>query len=128
MKQAFLLILLLVLAGCGGGDNPATSATSGDPAQVVEQYLQAKITGDDAAIRPLLCAAKEADFEQEAASFDGVEASIEGMTCQRDGTTDIVRCEGKIVAVYNGENSDFILGSYRVAQDDGVWKWCGEAG
>ncbi|MBC8170239.1 MAG: hypothetical protein H7X77_01145 [Anaerolineae bacterium] len=126
MKHIFLLILLLLLAGCGS--DSATPTTSGDPAQVVEQYLQAKITGDDAAIRPLLCAAKEADFEQEAASFDGVEAIIEGMTCQREDDSDIVRCEGQIIAVYNGENTPFVLGSYRVAQDDGVWKWCGEAG
>ncbi|HEX2623603.1 MAG TPA: hypothetical protein VHL11_25760 [Phototrophicaceae bacterium] len=139
-----LVIFTLILAGCGDSSStptplptPEVGATStplptggpaNDPAVLaVEAYLQAKITGDDDLIRPLLCSALEADFETEASSFDDVKASIEGMTCQRDGDTDVVRCEGKIVAEYNGENTDFPLGAYHVAQDDGVWKWCGAA-
>jgi hypothetical protein len=116
--RLFLSVMMLVvlLSACGGVEDAAVTA--------VEQYLTAKVAGDDDALRPLLCAEKEADFQQEASSFDAVEASIEGMECARDG--EVVRCEGAIVAVYGGENTEFPLGAYRVTQEDGAWKWCGE--
>jgi hypothetical protein len=141
MRYIFsMLLLILTLTACGSGNNTATATTpseqgsaatqelespANDPAVLaVEQYLQAKVEGDDEAIRGLLCAEREADFQQEASSFDAVEATIEGMVCTRDG--DAVRCEGAIVADYGGENTEFPLASYRVVEEDGVWKWCGE--
>lgn len=139
MRYLFTLVLLLfTLTACGGGNttSPTTETTGGnateeantsasDPAVLaVEQYLQAKVEGDDEAIRGLLCAEREADLQQEASSFDAVEATIEGMACIRGG--DAVRCEGAIVADYGGENTEFPLASYRVVEEDGVWKWCGE--
>jgi hypothetical protein len=125
---ALLLMVSLVTACNGGGgtsapvqDFPAEDAA----ALTVEQYLQAKVAGDDDALRPLLCAAKEADFQLEASSFDAVDAEIEGMACVREDA-DTVRCEGEIVAVYGGEDTVFPLGAYRVIEEDGAWKWCGE--
>ncbi len=126
-----LMVFSLLLSGCGGGDSSGTTtgdAVAGDPAAIVEQYLAAKITGEDDAIRPLLCSTLEAQFPQEAASFDNVQASLEDVACERDGATDIVRCTGKIVALYGTENTEFPLTAYRVVQEDGEWKWCGEAG
>ncbi|MBC8099020.1 MAG: nuclear transport factor 2 family protein [Armatimonadetes bacterium] len=122
MKPTMILALLgaLLLASCG---TPAP-----DPADAVERYLTAKIASDEPTLRALLCSSKEADLAQEVASFASVEARMDGMVCQRDGDSDVVRCEGQIIAVYGGEDTVFPLTSYRVAQEDGVWKWCGEAG
>jgi hypothetical protein len=137
-KGRMALLSLLVaslMAACNGGGDAATPANStitqtsvpaqDAAAQTVEQYLQAKVAGDDDALRPLLCAEKEADFQLEASSFDAVDAEIEGMACVREAD-DTVRCEGEIVAVYGGEDTVFPLGAYRVVEEDGAWKWCGE--
>jgi len=127
MKIRLTLFLLLcgvmLLAACGG------SSGSGDPAQTVERYLQAKADGDADTIRALLCADMEQFLERESRTFDSVSGvHIEGMACTRDGSSDVVRCEGKIVATYGTEDTEFPLTSYRVVQEDGEWKWCGEAG
>jgi hypothetical protein len=113
-------LLLLVLAACAG--------STADPAPTVEQYIQAKVAGDRAAIQRLLCASMEADLDREAGSFSGVDATVENMSCARDGDANTVTCTGAIVAVYAGENREFPLGVYNVVQEDGEWKWCGEAG
>ncbi|NWG16726.1 MAG: nuclear transport factor 2 family protein [Chloroflexi bacterium] len=122
-KGVLAALVVLLLAGCAGGDSGA-----GDPAEAVERYIQAKIAADAEAVRALLCSDMEADFDREAGSFAGVEARLEGMDCRRDGDTNVVRCQGKIVATYGPENLDFPLTAYRVVLEGGVWKWCGEAG
>jgi hypothetical protein len=123
MRKLFLVMIALLLTACGGG-----GSGNGDPAGAVQRYLQAKVSGDAEGVRSLLCAAMEADAEREAASFATVSgATIEGMTCARDGETDRVKCEGKIVATYGQEKTEFPLGTYSVVQEDGEWKWCGEA-
>jgi hypothetical protein len=121
-KQAFRLIalVLLVLAAC-------TSSGGGDPAKTVEQYLTAKVASDVAALRGLLCSEMEADLSIEASSFAGLDAKLDGMSCQRQGDSDTVTCSGKIIATYGTEDTDFPLSSYRVVQEDGEWKWCGES-
>jgi hypothetical protein len=117
-----LVICLLLLAACGGG------SSAGDPAKVVEKYLTAKVGGDGDTVRSLLCSAMEADKDREANAFTSVTgAKIEDMDCRRDGDTDIVVCAGKIVANYGTEDTDFPLSSYKVVQEDGEWKWCGES-
>jgi hypothetical protein len=70
----------------------------------------------------------EAELEREAMSFNGVDATVENMACTRDDNASTVTCTGAIVAVYAGENREFPLGVYNVVQEDGEWKWCGEAG
>ena len=120
-KLSIGLISLLVLAACSSG-------TTQDPAKTVEQYLQAKVNKDAAALRRLLCSSMEADLERESKTFDSVSGvHLEGMSCARDGNTTTVRCTGKIVALYGTEQTEFPLVSYRVVQEDGEWKWCGEA-
>ena len=122
MRLFFVLPLLaLVLAACGGGGE------SGDPAAVVESYLEAKAAADRDGVAENLCAELEANLEREATSFSSVEAQVEDMTCTRDGDSDTVTCEGAIVADYGGENTSFPLGTYRVVEEDGEWKWCGES-
>jgi hypothetical protein len=122
LKPSFIgTVLLLMLAGC----------SSSDPAQVIEQYLQARITSDVDQLRELACTAWESQVMLEANSFQGREAVLEGATCTTGGTDDaytIVQCQGKIVVTYQGEQTEFPLGNYRTIQEDGVWKMCGEAG
>lgn len=123
MRKGILFIAVaLLLAACGG-----TSGGGGDAAGAVQRYLQAKVSGNADGVRSLLCSAMEADLERETGSFATVSgATIEGMTCARDGETDRVKCEGRIVATYGQEKTEFPLGTYRVVQEDGEWKWCGE--
>lgn len=124
---AMIAGLGLILAGCGGGTG--TSASTDDAVgKVVEQYLQAKIDGQKDTLRDLLCASQEVNLDREAQSFSGVKAHLEGAVCKKDATGNTVTCNGAIVAEYNGENTNFPLTKYNVVQEDGQWKWCGEAG
>jgi hypothetical protein len=121
LRLALLIVsFTIVLTAC--------SNSGGDPAKTVEQYLQAKVEGNEQVIRQLLCTEKEADAFQEINAFTSVSgAHIEGMKCQRLDDSDVVKCDGKIVATYGKEDTEFPLTSYRVVQEDGEWKWCGEA-
>jgi hypothetical protein len=124
MKKLLLLSLLLpfLLAACGGG-------TAVDPARTVENYLQAKADGDAETIRQLLCSEMEGALERESRAFDSVTGvHIEEMACTWEGDSDTVRCTGAIIATYGAEDTEFPLTAYRVVEEDGEWKWCGEAG
>jgi len=121
MIRLFLLIALVL--GMTACDTPAEQA---DPADMVIQYMQAKIDGDKDTLAGLLCADLESTLTREAQSFATVDAVLEDATCTSEG--DVVTCTGAIVADYGGEDTEFPLTSYRVVQEDGAWKWCGEAG
>jgi hypothetical protein len=114
---AILLLSLILLTACAGDD----------PAQTVENYLQAKVTSDADTIRALLCADMEANLEREIQTFSSVTGvEIEEMACKVDETGNKVSCDGRIVALYGSEETEFPLTTYRVIQEDGEWKWCGE--
>ena len=66
-----MLLAGFLLAACA-------PASGGDPAKTVEQYLTAKVAGDETALRPLLCSAMEADLSREASSFAAVDAKLTG--------------------------------------------------
>lgn len=122
LKQVLIILLLaaILFTACGGGN--------GDPAETVETYMQAKVDGDADKVRELLCSEMEAVYEREIRTFDSVTGvHIEGMSCQQEGESTTVRCDGTIVAVYGAEETEFPLVSYRVSEEDGIWKWCGEA-
>jgi len=119
-KQIIMMAGLLILAACAG-------SSAGDPADTVERYLTAKVAGDADTVRALLCSAMESARDREANAFTSVTgAEIEGMECQRAGESDVVTCTGTIKAVYGTEAAEFPLASYKVVQEDGEWKWCGE--
>jgi hypothetical protein len=102
------------------------AAGSSDPAATVETYLQAKIDGDAETVRRLLCSEMESVWEREVGTFASVTGvQAEGMVCTNAGD-DKVSCQGKIVAVYGTEETEFPLVNYRVVEEDGEWKWCGE--
>ncbi len=106
----------------------ACSSGGGDPAEAVREYLQAKVTSDAAAIGRLLCSALESTLDQEVNTFRSVsDVKLEGVSCQRVGDSDRVKCDGKITAQYGAEQTEFPLETYRVVEEDGAWKWCGEA-
>lgn len=121
--QLLALALCLILVGAC-----STASTSNDPADVVLRYMAAKAKASIEDLRPLLCSRLESTLQQEAASFSGVEAKVEGASCSRQGDTNVVTCTGKIVAVYGLQTTEFPLSSYNVEEEDGEWKWCGEAG
>lgn len=121
-------MLLLWLTACGGG------SAGGDPARITESYLRAKIAGEANTIRALLCAEMEAVLEREVNAFASVTgAELVDLACARDAASGadgeaVVSCAGRIVAQYGTEKAEFPLASYRLVQEDGEWKWCGEAG
>lgn len=116
------VVLILLLAACSSQD-------SGDAAAgTVESYMQAKAQGDADTIRQLLCSEMESVLERETRTFESVsDVRVEGMACSQAGDGGVVTCDGKIVATYGAEDTEFPLGSYRVVEEDGEWKWCGEA-
>lgn len=119
-----LLILLvlaaLTLSACGaGGPDPAVKA--------VEDYMNAKARADRATVQKLLCGEMEIDLDREALSFDGLKTSVNDMKCARNSGKDTVTCSGAIAVDYGGEQQNFPLTTYRVVQEGGEWKWCGEA-
>jgi len=114
------MLVMLCLAACAGG--------AGDPVETVQDYLQAKVEGDADTIGRLLCAEMEAVLERESRTFDSVsDVHIEDMSCTFDNES-AVSCAGRIVALYGTEETEFDLTTYRVVQEDGEWKWCGESG
>jgi hypothetical protein len=120
MKTVLILLLLaLLVVACGG---------EGDPAETVERYLQAKVASDQEQIQANLCSEMESLLEREVRTFESVTGvELQDMACQRVGDSDVVSCDGRIVALYGAEETEFPLVSYRVVQEDGEWKWCGEA-
>jgi len=122
MKRLILFILLVsVLAACSSGEGA-------DPAVTVEKYLQAKADSDANSISQLLCSEMEGVLERESHTFESVSGvHIEDMACAQVGDSQVVSCKGKIVATYGTEDTEFPLASYRVVEEDGEWKWCGEA-
>lgn len=132
-KLSLLLLLTIALlvacgGGTGGGDTEEAAAPGlPDPAQTVERYLTAKVARDAETVRALLCSAMEADLERETHTFDTVsDARIEDMACAAIDA-DTVQCEGRIVASYGTEETEFALSSYRVVEEDGEYRWCGES-
>jgi len=123
MKKIIILLTLLMLLVA------ACSSSTSDPAQTVEKYMQAKADADADTISQLLCSEMENVLERESRTFESVTGvHIEGMDCQQVGDSQVVSCEGTIIATYGTEDTEFPLAAYRVVEEDGEWKWCGEAG
>ncbi|MFZ4816011.1 MAG: nuclear transport factor 2 family protein [Phototrophicaceae bacterium] len=118
-----IMILVLVLAACSTGANTADA-----PAEAVERYLTAKVSADRDGVAALLCSELESQLMREASAFVSLsEAQLVDMTCTTNDGNASVTCTGQISAKYGAEVTTFDLASYRVVQEDGEWKWCGEA-
>jgi hypothetical protein len=108
----------------------AACAKAGDPADTIESYLKARVASNADELRKLSCPEWEAQAMLQADSFKSMDAKLEDMTCKKegeDGKYTLVACDGKIVTTYNGETREWALGTYRLVEDDGEWKMCGEA-
>lgn len=124
MKRIIILLLPLAILAIA-----CSSSSGSDPAQTVEAYMLAKADADADTIRQLLCSEMESVFERESRTFESVTGvHIEGMACEQVGDTPVVSCQGTILAAYGTEETEFPLTTYRVVQEDGEWKWCGETG
>jgi len=120
-KLSILIVFVFVLSACSSG-------SGADPSDTVEKYLQAKADANVNTIGQLLCSEMEGVLERESRTFESVSGvHIEGMACEQVGESQVVTCQGKIVATYGTEDTEFPLASYRVVEEDGEWKWCGEA-
>jgi hypothetical protein len=121
MRRLLLMTLLLILAAC---------AQSSTPAQTIEKYLQARVESDSTTLQQLACSAWEAQAALEAESFRSANGQLDGMVCRETGQADgytVVECDGRLLTTYDGETRERELGAYRLIQEGGEWKMCGEA-
>jgi hypothetical protein len=125
MKRLILFTLFtsFLLAACG------TSSAAG-PEKAVEAYLNALNEKDSTRLSTLSCADWEATALMELDSFQAVSTKLEGLSCAQTGTDGgkaLVKCQGKIVASYNGELQEFDLSArtYIAENSTGEWLVCG---
>jgi hypothetical protein len=116
-----LLLVVGLLASCGGG---------GSPSETIERYLQFLVEGDQIQAVNASCAAWEAQARAEAASFEAVEAKLDNVVCTAadgsgEGTT--VTCQGSIIATYGAEEQQLTLQGrvYEVVLEGDEWRMCG---
>jgi hypothetical protein len=117
-----LIILSLILAAC---------ADEGSAPNAVEDYLKAKVSGDEDQLVNLSCKDWEAQALLDAAPFKSVDAEFEGMSCKEAGKENnftLVTCEGILSYEYQGELREQNLSdvSYLAIKENGEWKMCGE--
>jgi len=117
-------VMGVLLSSCG------TAAVAVTPAGAVTAYLQALVGMDRNHLSALSCAKWEANALQELDSFQAVKTRLDGLSCQAagtDGATTLVKCQGKIIASYNGEDQALDLSgrTYQVIQQDGEYLVCG---
>lgn len=113
--------LILLLASCSAG---------GSAPKAIEAYLGALVNGDQLQALNNSCAAWESQAKAEAASFEAVEARLEGVTCSlvEGGESEgVVECQGLILATYGAEQQELKLQgrSYIVTFEAGDWRMCG---
>ena len=123
----WLAALSLLLAACGTGGGDTAGAAS-----AVEAYLQARVEQNVEQMTLLSCPEWEAQARVEAISFQSMDASLEGVTCEANGTQGenaLVDCQGKIVTTYQGEVREWSVSDhpYVVVEQDGEWRMCGYA-
>jgi hypothetical protein len=129
MKRSVILTLVAVLVGvlslaaCGQQDSPV---------QAITAYLQYRVASDEAKLLALSCKDWEGQARTEAASFQSMNAKLEGMACSQagtDGQFTVVACTGKIITTYAGEtrSRDLAERNFKAIQEDGRWKMCGYA-
>jgi hypothetical protein len=126
-KYTFAIILFcmcaLLLSACGG--------KSADPAsRAVEDYLNALVNKDPTKLAALSCANWEKNALLELDSLQAVKTSLKGLSCRsdgKDGSTSQVRCQGEILATYNGEDQalDLSVRTYQVIMQGGENLVCG---
>lgn len=120
-----LFLISLLITGCGESQKLAST-----PEQVVTSYLEALVSKNSDSLSLLSCADWEPNAIMELDSFQAVDVRMEGLICKSIGMEDdinLVNCQGKIIATYNGEDQDIDLSvrNYRVIEQDGENLVCG---
>ena len=123
IKRLILSLIVFLLAGCGGSSN-VTAASA------VEEYVKVRITGDEAKLVALTCKDRESAARTEAAGFRQGNTRIESVSCKesgKEGQFTVVRCEGKMIKNYGGEDTTINLAdrAFKMIQEDGQWRVCG---
>jgi hypothetical protein len=118
-----MLALSVLLSACSAGN-------SNSAAPAVESYITALAAKDQAALISNSCADWENDALIELDSFQLVEVTVDGMSCQQSGTDGdktLVDCAGMLNMSYNGEpqSLDLSTRTYEVIEQDGNWLVCG---
>lgn len=116
------IILMVLLAACNG--------SSGDPATVIEDYIQALSDRDSTKISNLSCADWEQNALTEIDSLTAVGSIVENLSCTQsgqDGDDVLISCTGALVLDYNGEAQQIDLSSrtYVARKEAGEWRMCG---
>lgn len=122
-RIAVYFILLLFLASC-------SAAAAEEPGKAVEAYFQAIVNADADGIAVVSCSEWESTARDEVASFAGVKARLDSVSCKTrstEGETAVVDCTGAIIATYNNEDQNFDLSArpVKVVQSGGEWLVCG---
>ncbi len=125
MKRTICFVLLggaLILVGCAQQADNAVNA--------VMSYLNYRVSSDESKLLSVSCKDWENDARVEAASFQSMNAKLDGMACSQagtDGSFTVVACKGQIVTTYAGEtrSRDLAARSFKTIQEDGHWKVCG---
>ncbi len=115
----------LLLAGCGPGGGDQAGA-----ARTVEAYLEARVQQNVEQMTLLSCPEWEAQARVEAISFQSMDATLDGVSCEAsgsEGANALVNCQGQIVTTYQGEVREWSVSEhpYVVVQQDGEWRMCG---
>ncbi len=110
----------------------AACATEQDapPGDAVITYLNALLSGDEAALAGSVCAEWEASAQLDLDAFSGVTGELAGAACTtagEDAGYTLITCTGEMVLNYRGEERTRPLAgqTYRVSQENGEWKMCG---
>jgi predicted small secreted protein len=127
MKNTICVIVVLLacilLAGCGG-------ANTDDAGEAVKTYFQAIVAQDADGAAAVSCPDWQETARGEVASFAGVKARLDNLSCKAASSKDgeaLVECSGAIVATYVDQEMRFDLSerSYRVVQQNEKWLVCG---
>lgn len=121
-----------VLRGMLGVLFLAACATEQDapPGDAVIAYLNALLSGDEAALPGTVCAEWEASAQLDLDAFSGVTGELADAACTEAGEDDgftLITCTGEMVLNYRGEARTRPLAgqTYRVSKENGEWKMCG---
>jgi hypothetical protein len=114
--------LALVLAGC--------QAEAQGPAAAIEAYLAARAESNVDQMTLLSCPAWEGQARVEAASFEAMDARLDGVSCtagSAEGDESLVSCTGQIVTTYQGETREWSVAEhpFRAVMEAGEWRMCG---
>lgn len=116
-----LLIMAVVISGCGSADGAA---------EAVQAYFQALADKNASELVLLSCSNWEAQAKNELESFGAVTVSLDSPNCTVSGEEaefTLVSCSGKLVANYGNEVLEINLAdrTYLAADESGDWRMCG---